>query len=175
MKVLNFLMPLLAIFLSCTKPEIPSVQDKDDEPKTEVEQPTPPDKGDDNGSEPNTSSMKISIKAGGKTVTATLVKNAATDKLREILSKGPLTYTSSDNGFETYGDIGQTLPTSNENITAAPGDILLYASRYICIFWGSNTYSYTRLGRIEGITSEELKELFRGDIAIEIRKDCLDN
>jgi len=169
MRALNFLMPMLAIFLSCTKPEIPVVQDKDDDPKTEVEQPTPPDKGDDNGSDPNTSSMKISIKAGGKTVTASLVKNAATDKLREILSKGPLTYTSSYNGFETYGDIGQPLPTSNESITAALGDILLYASRYICIFWGANTYSYTRLGRIEGMTSDDLKEMFKGDVTIEIQ------
>lgn len=155
MRALNILIPFLTIFLSCTKPEIPAVQDKDDDQNT------------------NKSSMKISITAGNKTVTATLVKNAATDRLREILSKGPLTYTSSDNGFETYGDIGQTLPTSNESITAAPGDILLYASRYICIFWGPNTYSYTRLGRIEGITSEELKELFRGDITIEIRQDIL--
>ena len=170
MRTLNILMLLLAISLSCTKPEVPAVQGKDDEPKTEVEQPTPPDKGDDNGSEPNTSSMKISIKAGGKTATATLVKNSATDKLREILSKGPLTYTSSDNGFETYGDIGQPLPTSNENITAAPGDMLLYASRYICIFWGANTYSYTRLGRIEGMTSDELKEMFKGDVTIEVKQ-----
>lgn len=162
-------MPLLAIFLSCTKPEIPAVQEKDDEQKTEVEQPTPPDSGDDNSSEPNTSSMKISIKAGGKTATATLVKNSATDKLREILSKGPLTYTSSDNGFETYGDIGQTLPASNENITAAPGDILLYAGRYLCIFWGANTYSYTRLGRIEDLSADELKAIFKGDVTIEIQ------
>lgn len=168
MRARNILM-LLALFLSCTKPPIPAVQEKDDEQKTEVEQPTPPDRGDDNSSEPNTSSMKISIKAGGKTATATLVKNSATDKLREILSKGPLTYTSSDNGFETYGDIGQTLPASNENITAAPGDILLYASRYICIFWGANTYSYFRLGRIEGMTSDELKEMFKGDVTIEIQ------
>lgn len=133
MRALNTLI-LLALFLSCTKPPIPAVQEKDDEQKTEAEQPTPPDRGDDNSSEPNTSSMKISIKAGGKTATATLVKNSATDKLREILSKGPLTYTSSDNGFETYGDIGQTLPTSNENITlhqvtycSMPADISAYS------------------------------------------------
>ena len=115
--------------------------------------------------------MKISITAGDKTVTAILVENAATDKLREILSKGPLTYTSSDNGFETYGDIGQTLPTANENITAAPGDILLYASRYICIFWGPNIYSYTRLGRIEGMSADEIKDTFKGDITIKVRQD----
>ena len=156
MRVLNFLMPMLALMFACTEPELPDVQGKND-------------------SDSNAESMKISIKAKGKTVNATLVTNAATDKLREILAKGPLTYKSSDNGFETYGDIGQTLPTSDESITAAPGDILLYASRYICIFWGANTYFYTHLGRIEGITSEELKELFRGDIAIEIRQDCLDN
>lgn len=173
MRALNVLMTFLTISLSCTKPEIPAVQDKDDNQNTEIEQPTPPDPEDDNDSDTNKSSMKISIAAGNKTATATLVKNAATDKLREILSKGPLTYSSSDNGFETYGDIGQTLPTSNENITAAPGDILLYASRYICIFWGPNTYSYTRLGRIEGMSADELKEMFKGDITIEVRQVIL--
>ena len=169
MRALNFLIPLLAIFLSCTKPDIPAVLDKDDDQNTEVEQPTPPGPNDNNDSDTNTSSMKISITAGGKTATATLVKNSATDKLREILSKGPLNYMSSDKGFETYGDIGQALPTSNESITATPGDILLYASRYICIFWGANTYSYTRLGRIDGLSSNELKEIFKGDVKIEIR------
>ncbi len=170
MRLLSYMMPLLVLFLSCTKPEIPVVQDKDDEQKTEEEQLTPPNPGNDNGSDSNANSMKISISAGGKTATATLVKNSATDKLSEILSKGPLTYKSSDNGFETYGDIGQTLPTSNESITAAPGDILLYASRYICIFWGANSYTYTRLGRIEGMSADELKEMFMGSVTIEIRQ-----
>lgn len=169
MRALNFLMPLLAIPLSCTKPEIPAVQDKGDEQKTEVEQPTPPKPGEGDCSESNTGSMKITIKAGDKTVNATLVNNSATDKLRSMLSSGPLTYMSNDNGFETYGDIGQTLPTSNESITAAAGDILLYASRYICIFWDANTYSYTRLGRIEGVSADELKEMFKGDVTIELR------
>lgn len=168
MRALNILMPFLAIFLSCTKPVNPAVQDKGDEHNTEVEQPTPPEPDDDNDPNTNKSSMKISITAGGKTVTATLVKNAATEKLREMLSAGPLSYTSNDNGFETYGDIGQTLPTSNESITAAPGDILLYASRYICIFWGANTYSYTRLGHVDGMSADEIKDIFKGTVKIDI-------
>ena len=170
MRVLNFLMPMLALMFACTEPELPDVQENEDDQNAEVIQPTPQDPGDTNDSDSNVESMKISIKAKGKTVNATLVTNAATDKLREILAKGPLTYKSSDNGFETYGDIGQTLPTSNESITAAPGDILLYASRYICIFWGANTYSYTRLGRIEGMSADDLKEMFKGDVTIEIRR-----
>lgn len=169
MRVLSFFSLLLAVILSCTKPDFPDAQQKDDEQKTEVGQPEQQDPGEDNGTGSNLSSMKVSISAGGKTVTATLVKNAATDKLREILSAGPLSYTSTDNGFETYGDIGQALPTSNESITASTGDILLYASRYICIFWGTNTYSYTRLGHIEGMSADDIKGMFKGDGKIEIR------
>ena len=105
------------------------------------------------------STMKITV--GGKTVTATLVDNVATAKLKELLAKGAITYSSSDNGFETYGDIGETLPTSNESITSSAGDILLYASHYICIFWGANTYSYTRIGRIDGMTVDELKTFLK--------------
>lgn len=169
MRVLSFFPLLLAAALSCTKPDVPDVQQKDDDQKIEVEQLGQQDPGEDNGTGSNISSMKVSISAGGKTVTATLVKNAATDKLREILSEGPLLYSSTDNGFETYGDIGQALPTSNESITASPGDVLLYASRYICIFWGANTYSYTRLGHIEGMSADDIKGMFKGDGKIEIR------
>ena len=59
---------------------------------------------------------------------------------------------------------------SAEHPDAALGDILLYASRYICIFWGANTYSYTRIGRIEGMSADELKEMFEGDVKIGIQQ-----
>ena len=114
----------------------------------------------------STGTMKITV--GTNTVTATLVENTATAKLKEMLSKGAITYSSSDNGFETYGSIGQALPTSNESITASAGDILLYASRYICIFWGANTYSYTRIGHIDGKSAAEIKEMFGGDKDIKL-------
>lgn len=159
MRVLKALLPLLLFAFSCTKPDFPGLQEKDTTqqvPNTE--------------SDSNITGMEILISAGGKTATATLVDNAATGKLRELLSNGPLSYSSSDNGFETYGDIGQTLPTSNESITAAPGDILLYSGRYICIFWGANTYSYTRLGRVKGMSADEIKDMFNGDVQVKIQK-----
>lgn len=152
--------------ISCTKPVLPD----DDTLSQEQEIISKEDEKQEESQNQQKEKMTIKIKVNGKEIKATLVENAATAKLMEILSKGPLNYSSSDNGFETYGDIGQTLPTSNQNITAAPGDILLYSSRYICIFWGNNTYSYTRLGKIEGLSTDEIKSLFSGNQSITISK-----
>ena len=71
-------MPQLGIVLSCIKPDLPVVLDRYDEQTTDVRQQTQPSQGDDNGSDSNIGSMKITISAN-----ATLAKNAATDKLRD--------------------------------------------------------------------------------------------
>ena len=49
------------------------------------------------------------------------------------------------------------LPTSNEQINAQPGDVILYNGSNICIFYGTNSWSYTRLGKIDGLSESELR------------------
>lgn len=66
-------------------------------------------------------------------------------------------------GFEQVGSLGRTLPRHDENITAWPGDIVLYSGNQIVIFHGSNTWAYTRLGRITGKSLSELKALLDKD------------
>ena len=52
-----------------------------------------------------------------------------------------------------------------------PGDIVLYSGNQLVIFFGSNSWSYTRLGHIEGLSTNELTTLLDKDIAvIEIKK-----
>ena len=105
----------------------------------------------------NNMNQTLFIAIDGVTKTATLVDNAATRELVAKLQETPMTVTLNDNRFEIWGSLGFSLPTSNEQINAQPGDVVLYSGQYICIFYGSNSYSYTRLGKIDGLTESELR------------------
>jgi len=94
-------------------------------------------------------------------MTATLIDNAATRELTALLSQDPVTIEMDDyGGFEKVGALPQSLPTSNSQITTQPGDIMLYQGRNMVIFYGSNSWSYTRLGKIDGATVEGLRQFF---------------
>ncbi|MCH5158515.1 MAG: hypothetical protein J1F33_04890 [Clostridiales bacterium] len=49
-------------------------------------------------------------------------------------------------GFEAVGSLGFSLVRADTQITADPGDVMLYSGNQIVIFFGSNTWAYTRLG-----------------------------
>lgn len=113
---------------------------------------------------------KITLNVGSKTMTATLIDNEATEALNLMLADGPISITMSDyGGFEKVGTLPQSLPASDTRITAQPGDIMLYQGNQMVIFYGSNTWSYTRLGRIDGATASDLKQfLGNGSITLVI-------
>ena len=114
------------------------------------------------------SQTKIVLKVGGNTMTATLTDNEATRELTKLLEHGDLTIRMSDyGGFEKVGALPQSLPTSNTQITTVPGDIMLYQGNQMVIFYGSNSWSYTRLGKIDEATASNLRQfLGNGDITL---------
>ncbi len=114
------------------------------------------------------SQTKVSLTVGENSMTATLVENEATRELKELLEKGPVTILMSDyGGFEKVGELPQSFTTSNSQITTEPGDIMLYQGNNIVIFYGTNTWSYTRLGKIDEATVTKLKEfLGNGNISL---------
>ena len=61
-------------------------------------------------------------------------------------------------GFEQVGSIGKTITSNDKQITTNPGDIVLYSSNQIVIFFGSNTWSYTKLGHLN-LNQDELNNL----------------
>lgn len=113
---------------------------------------------------------KIVLAAGGSTMTATLIDNDATHSLKSLLEKGDISIRMSDyGGFEKVGALPQSLPTTDTYITTEPGDIMLYQGNNIVIFYGSNSWSYTRLGKIDCATPEGLREfLGTGNITLTI-------
>ncbi len=108
------------------------------------------------------SDMKINITIEGKTMPVNLVNNEATRTLVAALQESPITYEADDyGGFEKVGYLGRSLPTNNQQITTEAGDVILYSGNQIVLFYGSNSWSYTRLGRIEYSTIDELKSFLK--------------
>jgi hypothetical protein len=106
--------------------------------------------------------QKLYLTIDGMTKTATMVDNAATQELVARLQQAPVTVTlNSSGGFEIWGALGFSLPTSNEQVNAQPGDIVLYNGSNICMFYGTNSWSYTRLGHIDGLSESELRTFLK--------------
>lgn len=102
--------------------------------------------------EPSASSEEASmlnIKVGDQTLLAVWEENPSAEAFRELLSQGPLTVEMEDyGGFEKVGDLGTTLPRNDTQITTQPGDVILYQGNQITIYYGTNTWNFTRLARI---------------------------
>ena len=114
--------------------------------------------------------MKISIQiasdSGKSELTATLVDNSSAVAFYELLKKGPLTVDMHDYGsFEKVGPLGTTLPRNDTQITTTAGDIILYQGNQITIYYDTNSWNFTRLGKVDGVTQAELKKILgKGDV-----------
>ena len=115
----------------------------------------------DNEVKAQTTMDKMYITISGQTQSATLVDNEATRELVAALQDASITVTLNDNDFEIWGPLGRSLTTNNEQMTAQPGDIVLYNGSNICIFYASNSWSYTRIGKIDGLSESELRTFLK--------------
>lgn len=110
----------------------------------------------------STTYMDINITIDGKTLPVHLVDNSATRELVVALQQAPITYEADDyGGFEKVGALGRSLPTSNSQISTEAGDVILYSGNQIVLFYGGNSWSYTRLGRIDYQSLDELKSFLK--------------
>ena len=99
--------------------------------------------------------MKITV--NGYKLTSTMVNNSSAQALKELLTAGPITINMRDYGnMEKVGGFGRNLPTNDERITTEPGDLILYQGNQFVIYYAPNTWSFTRLGKINGVSREEL-------------------
>ena len=106
------------------------------------------------------------IQAAGNAVTA--LEHKRTDRAAELLREGPVTVQMHDYGnFEKVGPLPTSLPENNEQITTEPGDIILYQGNSITVYYDENTWNFTRLGKVQGVTDEELRGIL-GEEDVEI-------
>lgn len=135
--------------------------------------------GDGGSEEPVSSSDKstaeseteeLGLTIGDTPVQVEWENNESVSTLKELVINNPLTIQMSMyGGFEQVGAIGTDLPRDDEEITTEAGDIVLYSGNQISIFYGSNSWAYTRLGKITGKTAQVLTDLLgNGDVTITI-------
>lgn len=112
------------------------------------------------GDTPQEGSM-INLIINGTEIGVTWEDNASVEALASLLAdEGAITIrTSRYGGFEQVGSLPQSLPSDDTRMQAAAGDIMLCTSRSVVLFYGSNTWAYTKLGRISGLTASEIREL----------------
>ena len=148
--ILTFLSCFILSLSACEKYPDPVVPDPPQEEKNE---------GKDNSEEADTTMPEtIKITISGKTLPVKIEDNEATKALVEALRTSSITYEAHDyGGFEKVGDLGFSLPASDTRISTQPGDVILYSGNQIVLFYGTNSWSYTRIGKMEYSTLDELK------------------
>lgn len=120
---------------------------------------------------PEGDAMKIDVQIGSTTLTATLADHSSAKAFYELLKQGEITVDMHDyNSFEKVGDLPQSIVTNDEKITTEPGDIILYQGDQITIYYDTNTWNFTRLGKIDGVSQDELKKLLgTGNVSVTFR------
>ena len=146
---------LSTFILACEKLPDPVAPDTPREENNEGKE----NNGNDNSGETDTTMPEtIKITVSGKTLPVKIEDNEATKALVAALSEASITYEAQDyGGFEKVGNLGFSLPASDTQITTGPGDVILYSGNQIVLFYGTNSWSYTRIGKMEYSTLDELK------------------
>ena len=104
---------------------------------------------------------------GETAVTVDWEDNASVEALKALAAEGLTIEMSMYGGFEQVGSIGEDLPRDDQQTTTASGDIVLYSGNQLVVFYGSNSWAYTRLGHITDQTPAQMKELLgNGDVTI---------
>ena len=166
-RTIIFLISLIIIstLVACGKSHNSPTQPTTDEPSTTITTPQ-----DDNSTtkEDETETMKLTLKIDDMEVDVIWADNDSVKALKNLAKDGLTINMSKYGGFEQVGSIGSTLPSSDTRITTNPGDIVLYSSNQIVIFYDSNTWSYTKLGHINLSKSELTDLLGDEDVVITI-------
>lgn len=108
----------------------------------------------------------INLKVNNHVLKVKLEDNSAAKALMNKLMRGDVTIHAEDyGGFEKVGDLGFSLPRSDKYITASAGDIVLYEGDEISLFYNSNSWSYTKLGKVQN--NKDLKKILgTGDVKL---------
>ena len=116
---------------------------------------------------------ELLLTIGSTAVSVEWQDNPSVAALKELAKDKPLTISMSMyGGFEQVGSLGQNITRNDSQTTTQSGDIVLYSGNQIVIFYGSNSWAYTRLGHITDKNAEQMRELLaNGDkeITIELK------
>lgn len=141
-------------------------------------EPTPGDHTATQGGEENSSpaptlqntqeDTTMYITVNDHTLTVKMADNSSARALLALLENGDITVNAQDYGsFEKVGPLGTELPINDEQITTQPGDLILYQGDQITLYYDTNSWSFTRLGRVQDVTADELRGILgEGDVTM---------
>ena len=113
--------------------------------------------------------MNIILKINDTLVDATFYDNASVKELKKLAKDTLVISMHMYGGFEQVGSLGESLPRNDKQTTTKSGDIVLYSGNQIVIFYGSNSWAYTRLGHISDKDESQMEELLsNGDETVTI-------
>ena len=143
-------------------------------PKATVEPSAPAEPGPaETASQPIMKEKKekmLQLRIDDTAVAVAWEQNESVEALKALCESEPLVIQlSMYGGFEQVGPIGQSLPRNDSQTTTQAGDIVLYSGNQIVVFYGSNSWAYTRLGHITDPDAEGMVALLaHGDVTITI-------
>ena len=106
---------------------------------------------------------QIRVTVGSSSFIVNLEDNETAKALKEMLTDEDLIISASNyGGFEKVCQLGKTLPHNDKQITTEAGDVMLYSGNQIVFFYGANSWSYTRIGKVEASSIEELESMLSG-------------
>lgn len=147
-------------------------EDSTGEPETDPAESETPEADSETEDTATKEDEAMRLMIGETEVPVTWEGNASVEALREIIAEGPLKIQMSMyGGFEQVGPIGQSIVRDDQQTTTDFGDIVLYSGDQIVVFYGSNSWAYTRLGHIDLSQNEMADLLSNGDVVLTISEE----
>lgn len=158
-KILFILTAIMLFMVGCTsEPDITESQ----EPQSQYD--ILSDEETSNSMTENNENTNLTLSVDGTPLRVKWENNASVSALKELAANGNLTIKAHQyGGFEQVGSLPQRIESNDVNMTAEPGDIMLYSSNSVVLYYGTNTWAYTKLGHIENLSEAQLKELLSGE------------
>ena len=126
------------------------------------------EKEEENNEENKEMNKEMVMKIDGTKVDVSWEENASVKELEELAASGLSISMSMYGGFEQVGSIGKSITQNDKQMTTGAGDIVLYSGNQLVVFYGSNSWAYTKLGKIN-MSQKELADLLgNGDVTITI-------
>ena len=148
-------------------PETESISENPSENEEHPKQPELPVEPEPALSEPAPQAETLALSINGTVLDVQWEENETVAELLAYVQNQSITVnTTIYGGFEQVGSLPQAFSRNDIQMTTEPGDIVLCSGNQLVLFFGSNTWSYTKLGHIEGISADELSELLSGDSAV---------
>ncbi len=168
------LLLLLALMMTvCSSDAVPNYESADsihtDIPSFESKEPEEVGTKDEK-TQKEESAMKMKLEIKDHVFSAVLEENSSVDALKGLLADGPMTLTMTDyGGMEKGADLGTVLPQNNVQMHTQAGDIILYQGKTFVIYYDTNSWSLTPIGKIENVDVEELRRVLgTGDVTVTV-------